>query len=117
MIVRSEFINDVLVVVLGQVYSNDTIAGLMNILESEVVKTAKHIVVDCSNLKEIDSMGTELFLLRERMKKKKGRLLFSALHKDAENTMNLLGKASGYSVVENFKSLDEAIGKLDRKEE
>lgn len=110
MIVKIESKGEIVIVGLEKTYSNDTIYDMMKFAKSEVLKNAKHVIVDCTKLEAIDSMGTELFKIRDDFIAAGGEhFYFSGLDEMGEEAINGFGSASGYQPIRNFPSVEEAI--------
>lgn len=111
MILKEEIIEKTLVVTLGELYSNDTISDIVKLNKSEVIHNVENIILDCTCLRGLDSMGPELFLMRAEFKKAEPRrnFVFCGLNKDGEETFNYFAQGCGYESIVNFSSLSEAL--------
>jgi len=110
MISKIETRDDIAIVSLGKIYGNDTISDIMKFAKSEVLKGARYVIIDCTKLEAIDSMGTELFIVRDHFIGTRGQYFFlSGLDEVGNETINGFGSASGHITIRNFPTLDEAI--------
>ena len=111
MILKTEIVENILVVTLGELYSNDTISDIVRLDKSEKTHDVESIVIDCTNLRGLDSMGPELFLMRSKFKKtdEHRNFVFCGLNRDGEDTFNYFAQGCGYESIINFSTLDEAL--------
>lgn len=116
MIAKTEKRGNIAIVSLGKVYGNDTISDIMKFVKSEVLKDARYVIIDCTKLEAIDSMGTELFMVRDKFIDAGGQYFFlSGLDEIGDETINGFGSASGYEPIRNFPTLDEAIRFIEQE--
>jgi anti-anti-sigma regulatory factor len=111
MILKTDIVKNTLIVTLGKLYSNDTISDIVKLDKSEKIHDVENIIIDCTNLQGLDSVGPELFLMRSKFKKidQNRNFVFCGLNKDGEETFNYFAQGCGYESIINFPSLDEAL--------
>ncbi len=111
MSLKAEIVENMLIVTLGELYSNDTISDIVKLDKSEKTHNVESIIIDCTNLQGLDSMGPELFLMRAKFKKagEHRNFVFCGLNKDGEDTFNYFAQGCGYENIINFSTLNEAL--------
>jgi len=111
MLLKTEIVENVLIVTLGELYSNDTISDIVKLDKSEKTHNVESIIIDCTNLQGFDSMGPELFLMKSKFKKngEHRNFVFCGLNKDGEETFNYFAQGCGYESIINFSTLTEAL--------
>lgn len=106
----TKFIDTLYPILEGSIYDIDEEMGV----EMEEIKKQKSIILDCSAMTYIDSMGLEAIIqIYEYSQQKNIRLIFAGFLEDVVNT---LGKTEGFSIINDncvFPSVLEAIKFLD----
>jgi len=117
MILKAEIVENVLIVTLGKLYGNDTISDIVKLDKSEKTHNVESIIIDCTNLQGLDSMGPELFLMKSKFKKngEHRNFVFCGLNKDGEENFNYFAHGCGYESIINLSTLNEALNYVRKK--
>ena len=98
------------VITLGEIYSLDTQEDLwLLIKDHSSLNGIDYLLVDCSHLEAIDNMGTELFILHDRLASKGVKQLgYCGLDSDGIEWFEQMANRK----LLHFVSLDEALKKF-----
>lgn len=110
---KTEFCNNVLIIVLESTYTIETIAEITALAEfDEKLNDVRHIIVDCTNLEFFDNGGGEVFLLRKH--KFIENILFCGLNKTLEPVMNFFSQEWFQENIKNFPTKEDALDFINK---
>ena len=105
-----QILQGIVILFLDDTYDIEDLTQVMALVNSEEIKSSEYVIIDGEKFTNVNVIGAEIFLIREKMKNQsKDGLIFCNLNESSKWLFNQLSRENGFGEILHFINLKDAI--------